>query len=128
MSIAIAIPIDVYTRPVLWPVLPCIVVNPRRACAGGLRYLSCVSVCRSVGLSVTTLAATSFVLTLKVRYVGVYYNFSWILIRGFSIKPSVQKSWCGKANMLMSIYLLRPPMALMQRHFTRQGLLWFFQV
>ena len=33
-------------------------------------YGTCLSVC----LSVTTLAATSFVLTLKVRYVGVYYR------------------------------------------------------
>ena len=32
-------------------------VNPRRACAGGLRYLSCVSIC----LSVTTLAVTLFI-------------------------------------------------------------------
>ena len=29
-------------------------INPRRACAGGLRYLSCLFVCLSVCLSVTT--------------------------------------------------------------------------
>ena len=93
------------------------------ACAGGLRYLSCLSVC----LSVTTLAATSFVLTLKVRYVGVYYRLfldfnSWIFDKTFRSKVMAWKS-----QLLMSIYLPRPPMALMQRHFTRQGLLWFFQ-
>ena len=32
-------------------------INPQHACAGGLRYLSCVCVC----LSVTTLAPTSLV-------------------------------------------------------------------
>ena len=51
----------------------------------------CMSVCLSVFLSVPTLAATLFIFTLKVRYVGGYYNSSWILIRGFSIKPSLQK-------------------------------------
>ena len=43
------------------------------------------------------------------------------LTRGFSIKPSVQKLWCEKANMLMSISLPRPHMALMQRNFTKTG-------
>ena len=73
-------------------------VNPRRACAGGLRYLSCL-VCLSVSvcLSVTTLAATSFVLTLKVRYVGVYYRLfldfnSWIFDKTFRSKVMAWKS------------------------------------
>ena len=57
-----------------------------------------------VCLSVTTLAATSFVLTLKVRYVGGYYRL-FLDFNSFSIKPSVQKLWRGKANMLMSIIL-----------------------
>ena len=43
------------------------IINPRRACAGGLRYLSCVSVC----VTVTTLASTSFVSTFRVRYVQI---------------------------------------------------------
>ena len=42
-------------------------INPRRACTGGLRYLSCVCVC----LSFTTLSATSVVSTQKMWYVGV---------------------------------------------------------
>ena len=65
----------------------------------------------SVCLSVTTLAATSFVLTLEVRYVAVYYRLF------LDIKPL----WREKANMLMtlSICLPRPPMVLMQRHFVR---------
>ena len=41
-------------------------------------YGTCLSVCLSVSLciclSVTTLAATSFVLTLEIRYVGGYYR------------------------------------------------------
>ena len=35
-----------YTLSVL--LVKCVVINPRRACAGGLRYLSCLSVCLSV--------------------------------------------------------------------------------
>ena len=54
------------------------------ACAGGLRYLSCVCVCVSVCLC--TPAPTSLVSTLKMRYVG---GFSCFLIRGFSINPFV---------------------------------------
>ena len=50
-------------------------------------YGTCL-VCLSVCLSVTTLAATSFILTFEVRYVGVYYR---LFIREFSIKPSVQR-------------------------------------
>ena len=47
--------------------------NPRRACAGGLLYLSCVSV--------TTLTSTSFISTFQVRYVRLsfrlYSIFNW---------------------------------------------------
>ena len=49
-----------------------LIVNPRRTCAGGLRYLSCVCVCVCVCLSVCTPAPTTLVSTLKMRYVGVY--------------------------------------------------------
>ena len=45
----------------------CALVNSQRACAG--TCLVCLFVC----VSVTTLVATLFVLTLEVRYVGVYY-------------------------------------------------------
>ena len=91
-------------------------LTPRRACAGGLRYLSCVclsslSVC--LCLSVTTLAATSVVSMLKMRYVGVYLRF---LIRGFSINPCVQKLWREKANMQISSYCSRPVLACFEYH------------
>ena len=53
----------------------------------------CVCVCVSVCLSVTTLAlaATSFVFTLKSRYVGVSYRLfldfnSWIFEKNFHSK------------------------------------------
>ena len=54
-------------------------------------------VCLSVCLSVTTLAATSFVLTLKVRYVGVYYRLfldfnSWIFDKTFRSKVMAWKN------------------------------------
>ena len=65
-------------------------------------------VCLSVCLSVTTLAATSLVSTLKMRYVGVYLRF---LACGFPINPSVQKLWREKANMHMSSYRSRPVLA-----------------
>ena len=72
----------------------CIVfINPLRACAGGLQYLSCVS----VRLSITMPAATSLVFTQKVRYVGLNYRFK---IHG--LLPSLQKLWREKANMQMS--------------------------
>ena len=81
------------------------VITPRRTCAGcagGLWYLFlCVYVCLSLCVSVcTTLAATSLISTLKMRYVGAY-RFSRFLT---SIKPSVQKLWREKANILMSMY------------------------
>ena len=63
-------------------------------------YCSCrVFVC----LSVTTLAATSLVSTLEMRF--IVFRF---LTRGFSIQPSVQKlglkSHVIKTNMQMSMY------------------------
>ena len=65
----------------------------------------CLPVCLSVCLSVTTLAATSFVFTLKSRYVGVCYRlFLDFKTRGFSKKPSIRKLWREKANMQMSSY------------------------
>ena len=64
----------------------------------------CVCVCVSVCLSVTTLAATSFVFTLKNRYVGVCYRLFLDLTRGFSKKHSLRKLWREKANMQMSSY------------------------
>ena len=72
-------------------------------CIGGLLtlgmhaeegYGTCL-VCLSVCLSVTTLAATSFFLTLEVRCLGVYYR---LFLDFNSIKPSVQKLWREKAN------------------------------
>ena len=36
----------------IYTYFPHLLINPRRACAGGLRYLSCVSVCLSVCLFV----------------------------------------------------------------------------
>ena len=78
-------------------------VNPRRACAGGLLLCVC--------LSVTTLAATSLVSTLKMRYVGVCRRLFSVFTRGFSINPSVQKLWREKANMQISMYVPRPVLA-----------------
>ena len=84
-----------------------------------------VSVCLCVCLSVTTLAAPSFVYTLfKGRRrecqpvsgcmglkAGFVIGFSWLTC-GFLKKPFVQL-W--RENMLMSICLPPPPMALMQQ-------------
>ena len=52
-------------------------INPRRACAGGLLYLSCVCI--------MTFSATTFVSTLEFRYVRVYYRLlnSWIFHKPF---------------------------------------------
>ena len=96
------------------------VFNPRHACAGRLRYLSCVlCVCvyMSVSVCLTTLASTSFVSTFQVRYVRLSFRLFLIFNSWISIKPSVQKLWCEKAYMLMSICLLRPPLALIQQPF-----------
>ena len=49
-------------------------VNPRSACAKGLKYL--LFVC----LSVTKVVAKSFVYTLKVRYVQVPYRLILIIV------------------------------------------------
>ena len=67
-------------------------INPRRTCAGGLRYLSCVSVC--VCVSVTTLASTLFVSMFQVRYVWLSFRLYSIFK---SIKP-VQKLWRDNNN------------------------------
>ena len=58
--------------------------------------MSCVSVCLSVCL-LPLHAATSFVLMLKVRYVGVYYRLfldfnSWIFDKTFRSKVMAWKS------------------------------------
>ena len=68
-------------------------VNHWRACAGGSQYLSCV--CLSVCLSVTTLAATSLISTLKMR----------VYLRPFLVLNSwiFDKTFCSE-NMQMSIY------------------------
>ena len=71
------------------------VINPRRACAGGLLYLSCVSVC--VCVSVMTFSATSFVSTLESRYIRVDYRLflifnSWIFDKPFCSEVMVRKS------------------------------------
>ena len=67
--------------------------NPRRACAGGLRYLSCLSVCLSVCYHLIVDIVRFYGLT-KVRTV----LFSFVM-RGFSReKNSVQKLWREKAQ------------------------------
>ena len=60
-------------------------INPRRACAGGLRYLSCLSVCLSV-----------------LFFIFNAWNFE---------KPCVQKLRLEKANMHMSNYRSRRVLA-----------------
>ena len=65
------------------------IINPRRACAGGLRYLSCVCVC------VCTPAPTTLVSTLKMGYVGVYlrlFLLVWIFDKSFRSKVMARKS------------------------------------
>ena len=62
--------------------------------------LVCVCVCLSVCLSVTTLAATSFVFTLKSRYVGVCYRLfldfnKWIFEKNLPFESyGVKKPIC----------------------------------
>ena len=68
-------------------------LNPRRTCAGGLRYLSCVCVC----LCVCAPAPTTLVSTLKMRYVGVYLRlfllfYVWIFDKSFLSKVMARKS------------------------------------
>ena len=64
-----------------------------------------LSVCLSVRLSVTTLAKASLGSTLRRSYVQHWYRLSRFLTRGFSKKPSVQKLWRKKGNMLRGICL-----------------------
>ena len=78
-----------------------IIIYPRRTCAGGLQYLFCVCVC----MSVSTLAATSVVSRLKMRYVGFYLRlFSvfnlWIFDKTFRSKLlyGVKKPKCKLAS------------------------------
>ena len=80
-------------------------------------YSTCVcAVCLSVCLSVCTPAPTTLVSTLKMRYVGVYLRLFLLLMRGFSINPSVQKLWREKANMQMISYRSRPVLARFEYH------------
>ena len=51
--------------------------------------LVCVCVCLSVCLSVTTLAVTSFVFTLKSRYMGVCYRLFLDFNRWSDISPEI---------------------------------------
>ena len=81
-------------------------INPRRACAGGLLYLSCVSVsvCLYVCVSVMTFSATSFVSTLESRYVGVDYRLflifnSWIFDKPFRSEVMARKSQYGNEQL-----------------------------
>ena len=60
---------------------------PRHTCVRVTVVVLCVSVCLSV-------AASAYVYT----WVSLGFCFSWILTRGFSKKPYVQKLWCEKAN------------------------------
>ena len=71
----------------------------------------CVCVCSHSSVNIVRFYSPS-----KVHAAFIYsVGFIRFLTRGFSIKPSVQKLWCEKANMLMNISLLRPPMVLMQQ-------------
>ena len=55
-----------------------------------------------VCMSVTTLAATSVVSALKMRFI---LGFSRFLTRGFSVKPSVQKLWREYANKHVHVHV-----------------------
>ena len=68
--------------------------DPRRACAGGLRYLSCVCVCLSVCVSVCYRSSAN-----SARFYAQIIN------------PTVQKLRREKGNMQMSVYLSRPVLA-----------------
>ena len=83
--------------------------------------LVCVCVCVPVCLSVTTLVATSFVFTLKSRYVGVCYRLfldfnSWIFEKSFHSKEkasmqmsSVQPVHRGRFSSLLGRVILMFP-------------------
>ena len=84
----------------------------------GGHFNNAQSVCLSVRLSVTTLAKASLGSTLRRSYVQHWYRLSRFLTRGFSKKPSVQKLWREKANMLM-VYAYDA--ATFRLNFRRQG-------
>ena len=67
------------------------IINPRRACAGGL-WLSCLFFC----LSVTTLIIVRFYGLPKVF--AALLGFSSFLTRGFSGKPFIGKLWGAICN------------------------------
>ena len=68
-------------------------VNPRRACAEGLRYLSCL--CVFVCLLPLSRQHRSF-LRSKYGTYGTRLGFPSFLTRGFSKRPSVQKFYGEK--------------------------------
>ena len=72
----------------------------------------CLSVCVSVCLSVTTLAATSFVYTLKARYIRVCYRLFSVLTRGISKKIPFKGYGMKKLTRKLTTYLLRPSFVL----------------
>ena len=81
------------------------VINPRRACARVTVLVLCVCVCvcvyPSVCLFQVQLLQRTFTPAINDSR-GFLVGFSWILIRGFSKKPSLQKLWREKANMQIS--------------------------
>ena len=84
-----------------------LVMYPRRACARVTVLVLCVCVCvcvcvyPSVCLFQVQLLQRTFTPAINDSR-GFLVGFSWILIRGFSKKTSLQKLWREKANMLMS--------------------------
>ena len=87
-----------------------IIINPRRACTGGLQYLVCVCVC--VCLCVCLSSTTSPATTSNRRYLRLRRNLGNILL-------FVQKLWREKANKLISMCLPRHHMVPMERHLAR---------
>ena len=76
-------------------------LNPRRACARVTVLVLCVCVYPCVCLFQVQLLQRTFTPAINDSR-GFLAGFSWILIRGFSKKPSLQKLWREKANMQMS--------------------------
>ena len=69
-----------------------VLINPRRACAGGLWYLSCLCVCLFVCVSVCYHSSANiarFYIENEVHTYGFVLGFSRFLTRGFSINPDV---------------------------------------